>query len=209
MGLSNNYSSIFIDHATNPQKGEAYRIYFPWTENDLHGSQPFDDGLTNEWFISKDGSSFVPATNIAQTLDESEGIPTFASTYLDLSASEMNANQIVIRGRLRQVEGSESLYYYIVINTAKLGATPTNLSTGSLSAIIKSTACGYNLSKLAFDENGYNYFGLVQSKLWLIIKEATDYTSIEYRLGRESKLKFLDQWELRESLSYDSSEPTC
>lgn len=164
--------------------------------------------------ISKDKGAFVaPVNSLAEVTNDGD-FSRRSAFYLTLTADEMDADEIVIRGRISGTNIDEQVYIVIKTSSDSEGggggsATPTNLSAASLSSMLKGVLNGYSVNQLSFDDGGFNYFGLVSSKLWFIIKESTDYTTVEYHLGRQSKQTFNDGWTNRASINYDPSEPIC
>jgi len=76
------------DATWNPKKNVAYRVTFPILDADgdlVSGAT----GLDSE--VSKDGGTFADATNEATEIATSSGV-----YYLDLTATEMNADTVAI-----------------------------------------------------------------------------------------------------------------
>lgn len=97
-----------------PQKGVAYRAYFPIYDADgalVSGAT----GLDSE--VSKDGAAFADATNEATEIGSS------GLYYLDLTATEMNADAVIV-----VVKSTEGLTQPIILYPEESGDLRVNVT---------------------------------------------------------------------------------
>lgn len=203
----------------SPTKGEAFSLYV--TNDREQTFFPDFPRLTDNnsdliISISKDGGEFSTATNFitGEYVDNfpPNGQDVAAFWKLDLTATEMNANTIIV------TFGSLDANYFgfcfsVIIYTS--GATgiasfpsgdnsPT-YSVSALNTIVKATNKGYELSQISLNDEGYNYFGLLKdSKIWVIIRELTDQTETRYAQKPVSVTDFATAWANKTTQTYGS-----
>ena len=68
---------------------------------------------------------------------------------------------------------------------------------------------GYSVVSKATDEAGYNYYGLTnpQNVWWIIIREATNFLTVGYKMKNENSLSFADGWVARATQIYGDTFP--
>lgn len=130
------------DATWNPKKGVAYRVTFPILDADgdlVAGAT----GLDSE--VSKDGGTFIDCTNEATEIATSSGV-----YYLDLTATEMNADTVAI---IVKTTSSGAKTTVLVMYPLETTDTPVDVL-----AISGDSVAADNLEAAA-DGSGYNLGG--------------------------------------------------
>lgn len=130
------------DATWNPKKGVAYRVTFPILDADgdlVTGAT----GLDSE--VSKDGGTFTDATNEATEIATSSGV-----YYLDLTATEMNADTVAVIVKTSSSGAKTTVLVFYPLETTD---TPVDVL-----AISGDTVAADNLEAAA-DGTGYNLGG--------------------------------------------------
>ncbi len=130
------------DATWNPKKGVAYRVTFPILDADgdlVTGAT----GLDSE--VSKDGGTFADCTNEATEIATSSGV-----YYLDLTATEMNADTVAV---IVKTSSSGAKTTVLVMYPLETADTPVDVL-----AISGDTVAADNLEAAA-DGTGYNLGG--------------------------------------------------
>ena len=130
------------DATWNPKKGVAYRVTFPILDADgdlVTGAT----GLDSE--VSKDGGTFIDCTNEATEIATSSGV-----YYLDLTATEMNADTVAV---IVKTTSSGAKTTVLVMYPLETTDTPVDVL-----AISGDSVAADNLEAAA-DGTGYNLGG--------------------------------------------------
>ena len=130
------------DATWNPKKNVAYRVTFPILDADgdlVTGAT----GLDSE--VSKDGGTFTDCTNEATEIATSSGV-----YYLDLTASEMNADTVAVIVKTSSSGAKTTVLVFYPLETTD---TPVDVL-----AISGDTVAADNLEAAA-DGTGYNLGG--------------------------------------------------
>ena len=115
-----------------PRKNAAYRVYFPILKN--------DGSIITGWTsaaatISKDGGTSASATNAPTEIASSWGIG-----YLDLTATEMNADAVIIKAT---ITNTGALAQVIVLYPQEAGDIRVNPTYWNDSAVAAPDTAGY------------------------------------------------------------------
>ena len=215
------YSGAYLPF--RPKKGEAFRLYFGNTKS--NGEAPTSDETPTSAFgyrISKDGAASVATTNVPTFIGTGNGGLDRAIMYLDLTASEMDADEIVIFVRPGAGSGgNDGVAKHFVIYTdgytgfedigGGSGGGSLSLSVGALSAITEGASKSYFLTQMSLDDGGFNYFASVRAgRNWFIIRETTDQSETKFFQSPIARQSFNDGWANRASLTYgDDLEISC
>lgn len=199
----------YINHLRGVPKGEAYKLYFA-AINYSGDNRRTLTSLANVGgaVISKDGGSFVSATNALG--DDDPGTGLFS---LQLTADEMDADKIVgrVQCRIGSDDPSNDHVFIFVIDTTTSSGGSGNSSTqgmsiAALSTMVKASSVGYTLTEYALAESNYNYYGLVKNgKIWIVIRDKVDLTETDYYQAPKSRQTFGLGWANRATLSYKES----
>ncbi len=130
------------DATWNPKKGVAYRVTFPILDADgdlVTGAT----GLDSE--VSKDGGTFTDCTSEATEIATSSGV-----YYLDLTATEMNADTVAVIVKTSSSGAKTTVLVFYPLETADM---PVDVL-----AISGDTVAADNLEAAA-DGTGYNLGG--------------------------------------------------
>ena len=120
------------DATAIPIKNQAYRVTFPILDNDgdlVTGAA----GLDTE--ISKDGGTFTDCTNEATEIATSSGM-----YYLDLTATEMNADTVAI---IVKTSTTDAKTTPMVMYPAENGDIPVNVEQWNGTAVATPNTAGY------------------------------------------------------------------
>lgn len=117
------------DASPFPIKNQAFRVTVPLFDNDgdlVTGAA----GLDSE--VSKDGGTFTDCTNEATELATSSGI-----YYLDLTASEMNADTVavIVKTSTTDAKTTPLVLYPVTLSEPMLGVNVEEWSEGDVAAV--------------------------------------------------------------------------
>jgi hypothetical protein len=121
------------DALTFPKKNTAYRVTFPILDADgdlVTGAA----GLDSE--ISKDAGTFADCTNEATEVATSSGV-----YYLDLTATEMNADTVAI---IVKTSTSGAKTTVLVMNPVETGDIPVNVTAWTGTTVTAPASAGWN-----------------------------------------------------------------
>jgi hypothetical protein len=128
------------DATWNPKKNVAYRVTFPILDADgdlVTGAT----GLDSE--VSKDGGTFIDCTNEATEIATSSGV-----YYLDLTATEMNADTVAVIVKTTSIGAKTTVLVMYPLETADMPVDVLAISGDSVAADNLEAAAdgtGYNL----------------------------------------------------------------
>jgi hypothetical protein len=128
------------DATWNPKKNVAYRVTFPILDADgdlVSGAT----GLDSE--VSKDGGTFTDCTNEATEIATSSGV-----YYLDLTATEMNADTVAVIVKTSSSGAKTTVLVFYPLETADMPVDVLAISGDSVAADNLEAAAdgtGYNL----------------------------------------------------------------
>lgn len=117
------------DASPFPIKNQAYRVTFPVFDNDgdlVTGAAALDSE------VSKDGGTFTDCTNEATEIATASGI-----YYLDLTASEMNADTVavIVKTTTTDAKTTPLVLYPVTLSEAMLGVNVEEWSEGDVATV--------------------------------------------------------------------------
>ncbi|MFN8563605.1 MAG: hypothetical protein U0703_18765 [Anaerolineae bacterium] len=115
-----------------PRKNTAFRVYFPMIKNDGSVITGWTGAAAS---VSKDGGTAASATNTPTEIASSFGVG-----YLDLTATEMNADAVVVKAT---VTNSGALAQVVVLYPQEAGDIRANATYWNDTAVATPDTAGY------------------------------------------------------------------
>lgn len=197
-----------------PTKGSAFRLYFGQPDN-ITSATGID--AVDYIGISKDSGTFTETTNSATqiTVDSSESARTRGRYFVDLTASEMDADVIIFiaLGYSGSFDFNETIIIYTTGATGLdtpggADAGVANFTSNFLNLLIVGIQQGHDLVDVAIAQSNYNYYGLRRSNSdWLIVKESIADGSLTYAYRTNNNGRsYTSAWSNYEGLIYSGSQ---
>jgi hypothetical protein len=115
-----------------PRKNAAYRVYFPMLKND---GTVITGWTSPTATVSQDGATAASATNTPTEIASSFGVG-----YLDLTASEMNADAVIVKAT---VTNSGALAQVVVLYPQEAGDIRANITYWNDAAVATADSAGF------------------------------------------------------------------
>ena len=182
-------------------KGETFR-YYGIIESSAENSADIS-AATVTVKVSKDGGVFATATNAIVKIDEG----TLGYFYIDLTATEMNADVICVEISSSVSNAKEPDIILYTIN-AEVNPGVSNFTGVFLSLLILGIQQDYDLVDAAIAQSAHNYYGVRKSNSdYIIIKESisTGTLTYAYRSNNNGR-SYTSAWSNYEGLIFAGSQ---
>ena len=127
--------------------------------------------------------------------------------YTTYGSSDCSGCVTILTGSSSGGATAQEVWEYV--DRAITGGGTTVQSPATMTAICKAVNDGYVVTQIATSESGYNYYGLTSPKSdwWMIIREKTDFTDVDYKMNKENRQTFAVGWSNRATLNYSDVFP--